>query len=801
MKQRVQLSLNLAYLSLSVKRHASTDDEPSSVPVEIALSGSSRLLVRGEAGSGKSTLVNWLAVTAARGHFANELESWNGVLPLPIRLRRFTGQSLPAVDTLLGAEVGSLLGSPPEGWVRRQLLNENVLLLVDGVDEISAEHRPAVRSWLADLLTVYQRARVVVTSRPSSVDQDWLMAEGFKSVQINPMNMAEIAVFITRWHKAAEQSKQIECDNLEVIERRLVTQLEARPHLRALAGTPLLCAVLCALNVQRAVQLPQNRMELYRAALDMLLGLRDEERGVHGQITSSQRVILLRDLAWRLTLAGRVDLEKEQAVRYVARKLPAVLGQSVSALRAMTDLLERSGVLREPVEGRVDFIHRTFQEYLAAQEAVDDDQIDTLLGHALQPEWAETIVMAAGHVNRPQLRRLMSGILELAARKPGQGRYLYWLAASFLETAQELPLEMRNELDTLVRQELIPPSSSAEARSLARIGPSILSHLPQSMTGLSLAQIDATIRTAALCGNDDSIHLLARIASSADDHTGQSLVSVWEFYPAEEFARDVLSVLPSRKSTAVYGARHVPFLRGLSNLGRIGISIERNERVSDLSFLREMASPGSINISVPPCEMDLSPLRSLRGTHSVSIRGAREYRELEALVALSDLRALTLELASLSYWNDIRFVSGLTRISVLSLNQLNRINDFGLLGGLHRCVSLSLVGAVNLKSLRWLRGLSNLRSLNLTGCRLPSLLWKLKEVAPKLTHLVLDRTDVHDLRPVSKFKNLESLSLVECPVSDLSPLRWLPLKRIALSRGRKYRNVKYIPKDTEVAYV
>ncbi len=800
-RQRIRLSLSLAYLSLSVTRDVESADEPPNVRVETALADCTRVLVRGDAGSGKSTLVDWLAVTAARGHFLNELAPWNGSLPIPIRLRRYTGQSLPGVDAFVDHEVGALLGRPPAGWVRRQLLDERCLLLVDGVDEVSAEHRPAVRGWLTDLMTAYPRARVVVTSRPSGVADDWLDDEGFRNIRLEPMNLAEIAAFISRWHEAAGQNGQFRPAELAEVERRLAAQFESRPHLRMLAGTPLLCAVLCALNLERAAQLPHNRMDLYRAALDMLLGLRDEERGIRGKITARQRLILLRDLAWRLTLGNRVDLEKQQAVRHVARKLPTVVGTTVEPAQAMTDLLERSGVLREPVEGRVDFIHRTFQEYLAAEEAVDDDQIDTLLGHALQPDWRETLVMAAGHANRPQLRRLVRGVLDQAGTPPTGNRYLHVLAAGFLETAGEMPVEVHQELDLVVRTKLVPPNNWVEAMNLARLGPDLLDHLPIDMKGLSPKQVDATIRAAALCGNKNSIDvLLHRLALTADEHTGQSLVNVWEYYDAARFVREVLAVLPKRKATAIYGLRHVPYLKELPHLGRVDLSIDRTEGVADLSFLDKMKPPRSISASVLPSTVDLTPLGNLRGTHSIAVRGAQRYQNLDVLGRLPDLRTLTLELAPTGRWGDIEFAAHLSTLSVLNLDRLDDVRDFTPLSWLRRCVVLSLVDAVNLRDLAPLRGLTRLRTLNIAGCGANRLTRELAQATPKLSHLVLDRTQVGDLHPLTTMRHLETLSIVDCPAQDLTPLATLPLRMLRLNRRKTYGGMKYISADVNIAY-
>ncbi len=55
---------------------------------------------------------------------------------------------------------------------------------------------------------------------------------------------------------------------------------------------------------------------------------------------------------------------------------------------------------------RVDFIHRSFLEYLAAAAEVSDDSIPKLLMHATEETWREVVIMAAGHANNAQRLRI-----------------------------------------------------------------------------------------------------------------------------------------------------------------------------------------------------------------------------------------------------------------------------------------------------------------------------------------------------------------------------------------------------------
>ncbi len=95
-------SLDATYLSLSAEfdnPDRSEEDGGSGEPVlpaDRALGGHERVLLRGVAGSGKTTLVQWLAVSAARDVLPPELASLRGRIPLVLPVRRFAREGFPS---------------------------------------------------------------------------------------------------------------------------------------------------------------------------------------------------------------------------------------------------------------------------------------------------------------------------------------------------------------------------------------------------------------------------------------------------------------------------------------------------------------------------------------------------------------------------------------------------------------------------------------------------------------------------------------------------------------------------------
>lgn len=203
-QDRQDWPLDLAYISLAVSGAQLLEEPGPQTPVkaEVALNSAERVLLRGPAGSGKSTLVQWLALNAARSSFGPQLRDWNALIPFVLPLRSFNSPAgLPRPGDWLTATGVPL--TAPEGWVEQLLSAGRALVLVDGVDEVPPRLRSRTESWLRELLTAYPAARFVVTTRPSAVPEDWLTAQGFSSLALLPMERDDVGAFITHWHDSA----------------------------------------------------------------------------------------------------------------------------------------------------------------------------------------------------------------------------------------------------------------------------------------------------------------------------------------------------------------------------------------------------------------------------------------------------------------------------------------------------------------------------------------------------------------------------------------------------------------------
>lgn len=836
--ENAQWPLDSAYISLELVRREEEWVEPGHrdpvggdlgspamderARVEVALHGRRRVLLRGLAGSGKTTLMQWLAVNAARDSFDDRLTHLRGRVPFMLPMRTLVrSASLPAVGDLITAAGHPL--TPPEGWVDAVLNEGRGLLLVDGVDEMPQEDRARTRDWLVKLITAYPDNVVVVTTRPTAVDEGWLDRKGFTEFQLLPMNERDVAEFVRRWYKAAGSMSvsSAKRGQLEALRDQLLDSLPRKRDLARLATNPLMCAMICALHRDRRGFLPDSRMKLYGDALTMLLVRRDQERAVaapEGLVVSEEaQHKLLQEIAYWMIRNGLAEAEHQQVIDLIGRLLPAMpqVGTPDRAPDVFRFLLHRSGLLRAPAPQTVAFVHRTFLDYLGARAAVDAQDINLVATHAHEPQWEDTVRMAVGHARDSEAATLLKKLVELGDRAAGNSRHLHvrfhLLAAASLEHATSLDPEVR----AMVKQRaaaLVPPKDTWEAGQLAEVGPIVLELLP-GPAGLTDEEALAVVTVADTIRGDHALRLLYDYRDHPSLTVRDALARSWPSFDAAAYAENVLAPMRTDDvwitvTTAeqlgalpfVNDAHNVAFRGALSADGIASaaravaarnVVIANNPRLRNLTALSE-EKPALTTLVLDSCNRlaDYSALAELA-------LESLELRQMAASATLSALRSVTtLRRAALDLHGDhgtLRTLPLPSALVHLSLSGSCALVDS--LAGVEQCRGLASLKIdtdpfVNPEELRRLASLPELGELT---CRLHSFALLANSELPilstvtKLTlHASVDTdSTAADLRRI--FPRLGELCLEltsRHPVSlDVNALDAIPAKRVSVSGG------------------
>jgi len=502
------------------------------LPALAALSRYDRLVLLGDPGSGKSTLVNFVALCLAGAGLDDPAinleglgEAWSlpRLLPVRIVLRDYAARGLPQdrslwqffQDELAGrcrSDGSTLAGCAAvvEAALKRQ---DGALLMLDGVDEVPEAHarRLQLKAAVERFALDFPHCRILVTSRPYAYQDPEARLNGFPVRDLADFTLdGQVPAFIDRWYAhVSEKDRSLGQEKAKRYAEQLKAEIERLPRLADLAPRPLLLTLMASLHRWReGGSLPQKRQELYEACVILLLELwqrtkpRYDDRGrmveEHDVWTElgipAER---LRAALNRIAYEAHRDapsLEVTHDIR--ARDLAGVLyeaatdkGKAHGERRIIEYLTDRAGLLIERAQRSIyAFPHRTFQEYLAACYLADED-FPFLLAEQLRQDderWREaTLLAAAKNAGGANIWNLISGFCQHdfpPAQPPVEADWYAALRAAqaLLETEKHLDVparqvdlvdRLRGWLAALLEKSSLPaPERAAAGRALAPLG-------------------------------------------------------------------------------------------------------------------------------------------------------------------------------------------------------------------------------------------------------------------------------------------------------------------------------------------
>lgn len=380
------------------------------------------LLLIGPVGTGKSVLLRWIAHSlATNGSEALRLPS--GMVPILIELKDFQKSGLATfTDYFNHVNDGlDLCGEP----IRRLEREGKILWLLDGLDEIIEEK--ARRDCVDQIarLIVTGRGRGIMTSRPTGAGYAQQRLPSVSMYSIYDYDLQDMLNFIERWHLVMEEGSS----SWLVQRQQLESALNADPRLFDLCRSPLLLALVCYL--QRRGPLPSQRRLLYEKALRTLIVSWEQRKGTLQEDLPDPDLVLafLRELAWEMQKGEQVILlmEEEPLQRFAAaffeKQGRPTLQADQAAVRLIAALCS-SGLLRTVGGNSVGFVHRTFQEYLAAEYFAAElrqgelrrlDLVDLYRRRWTSSTWQETLALLCALLEQDHSQDLVASLRAVAA--------------------------------------------------------------------------------------------------------------------------------------------------------------------------------------------------------------------------------------------------------------------------------------------------------------------------------------------------------------------------------------------------
>jgi hypothetical protein len=421
-----------------------------------------RVVIRGEPGSGKTTLGRWVMLQFSRAMKAQmrldapivlevekrhidpdfEMEADKrtkvqiGPPRLPVYLRiahyarelaRCEDEHKPSTSVIefLGRDPDSgSLGDGMSAETRNTLIKgvverDQAIIVLDGLDELNESNRYSVVKKIEEFIrevTLPEGGsipasiggnQVILTSRYTGYDSCPIQA-GCAHYDIERMTRPLVEQFAHAWAAAVNCELDLEREK-PVNADELIKEIynPGKPAIRELASNPLLVTILATVHWTHG-SLPEQRSGLYYRLVENLLRIwlrRPECREQH--LTREELLVALEPLAAEMQThsvrSGLVSLSR------IAELVSAPLAHSRNMLPDDRNFLPvknaliaaistQVGLLAEESPGNYAFIHRTFQEFLAARHMLANlaSAAFEIKSRLSDPLWREPVLLALG---------------------------------------------------------------------------------------------------------------------------------------------------------------------------------------------------------------------------------------------------------------------------------------------------------------------------------------------------------------------------------------------------------------------
>jgi hypothetical protein len=383
------------------------------------LASTDRGVVLGNPGHGKSALLRVLALDllsdspfmrGAVDRFGTRLPVW-----LPFA---FVSTRVAAGDSIADAGAAWIKKNGGDEslakLLRQAIVDDRLLLLVDGLDEWSDPDRARETILALQGFLSQSKAACFVTARPLGYERLDRMSGDWKHGSLQPLSadqqhaLARI-IFDGVRTSASDAAKQIEAEKFS-------RQLQGAQALTEMAATPLLLVGMVTLWIRNQV-LPDSRLDVCEALVKEMMEEHPSKRAAISAsiatltaISPQVRRAALASLAWSI----HSSIEGAYLERSAAEKCFCCffeesegLGHSEAKTKArqMLPISDQIiGVLSEASPGGdIQFVHRTFQELLAAEYLSSrplDEQVRHCAKKAADPVWHQVLLFLFQKSNR-----------------------------------------------------------------------------------------------------------------------------------------------------------------------------------------------------------------------------------------------------------------------------------------------------------------------------------------------------------------------------------------------------------------
>ena len=398
----------------------------------------SRTILLALPGCGKTTLVRRISLAYASGDMTG-LESYNlpeNLFPVLLYCRSLNEELLDGNEGFLDVafkmfsnQFPNVIESADEfnNMIERQLANNRLLLIIDGLDEVlSDEKQEFFAKLLLSYMTKNDKAHLLITSRLASYGINHWSTRHIERIpllrrnRILPMDSEQIDAFIRRWHTVlypSDVEKRCQAEDI-------IVQLKqpAFRYLKEMIRIPLHLAniILVAKEYNR---IPNDKIQLYEDYLRIALNW-----NTPSNFAPEDLKIALSYVAYHMTLTGHLRFECEDLRELLLKGSMDLDGELKTPIteenvqQIINQLEERTCVIQKHGQksGYFEFTHKNLQEYLAAYAIARGyseelfSPVDFVSKHYSMTSWREVIILLTLTVSRMPRNTIISFLINEA---------------------------------------------------------------------------------------------------------------------------------------------------------------------------------------------------------------------------------------------------------------------------------------------------------------------------------------------------------------------------------------------------
>jgi len=361
----------------------------------LAASAPRHILIDGGAGTGKTQFVTRAAAVMGE-RYLGKLNSHDKVmnaafdaaghvgLPIIFEANRMAALIETSDDDDLIAILAEIVqaATGPKRTVdpidiENGLVEGRIVIIADGLDEVSdTESRSNLLVALSTLAQRFSLAKIILTARSRAYTQQFISSEK-EIIRIEPLTQEDRDRLCRNFARERGWSKDVATSLVRSV-KALSADLRVSSDEQDILDNPMMLTLACAYYVECG-DLPKNRAALVDGIVDRLCENNHSDEGKASVLlTAEKKRRYLRLIAHGMQREGSRSWPKRRALTVIRRELKASgvepnLAKEQSEL-FLKNLSSKTNIIRHVQmrdEPEVKFWHGLFQEYLCAEELID----------------------------------------------------------------------------------------------------------------------------------------------------------------------------------------------------------------------------------------------------------------------------------------------------------------------------------------------------------------------------------------------------------------------------------------------